>query len=522
MGQVWLACDEETGLDVALKIVAREGKAAERAEREARAAAALRHPRCQRIYALARDPGHVYISYEYIPGKTLRQALAAGELDDRGAVEVAAQVLEARARAHGRGIIHRDVKPSNILLADGPRIDARLLDFGLAQMAEFDSLTAIGDVPGTLGYISPERLLGKSASFSADTWAVGVMLWEALAGSHPFREGGIKDTSRRIQGGAPPLESVRPDAFPPRALQRNRTASALTLNPARRPEAGVLAGELRSLTRKRGQKNAACNPRRESSPRIRILELDPGPRASLPARAPSRRLGSRQSLPFYPAGFPIGLAAIAAMLAFAAPRAGLAFAFVARVFPAREHISLPGSSAILFAALAVPAGWRSPGTTRARACSCSPGRSWRPSADSARSHSRRSSREAACGAPSRQARRCCSQRSSLASGTTGCRSTGRRRRSDWESPAARARARSPTRSGVRCLRILTSSPAPSPSPRPARSFRASAAAGPGPLPSSPPPSLPRSPSSHLRPRFSHSPAPRGSPPPCWGFLHPET
>src|SRR6185437_5107802 len=95
MGHVWLARDEQNGLDVALKIVAREGKAAVRAEREARAAAALRHPRCQRIYALARDPGHIYIAYEYIPGHTMRQALAAGALDDGDAVEVAAQVLEA-------------------------------------------------------------------------------------------------------------------------------------------------------------------------------------------------------------------------------------------------------------------------------------------------------------------------------------------------------------------------------------------------------------------------------------------
>src|SRR5204863_1389521 len=102
MGQVWLACDEETGLDVALKIVAREGKAAARAEREARAAASLRHPRCQRIYALARDSDHVYISYECIPGQTMRHALAAGGLDDRAAVEVAAQVLDALAHAHGR------------------------------------------------------------------------------------------------------------------------------------------------------------------------------------------------------------------------------------------------------------------------------------------------------------------------------------------------------------------------------------------------------------------------------------
>src|SRR5215212_9506131 len=185
MGHVWLARDERSGRDVALKMVGREGKAATRAEREAKAASALRHPRCQRIYSLARDRGHVYIAYEYVPGRTMREAITSGELGDREAVEVAAQVLEALAHAHGRGIVHRDVKPSNVLLAESDVVDVRLLDFGLAQMAEFDTLTALGDVPGTLAYVSPERLLGREATEAADVWAVGVMLWEALAGRHP-------------------------------------------------------------------------------------------------------------------------------------------------------------------------------------------------------------------------------------------------------------------------------------------------------------------------------------------------
>ena len=120
-------------------------------------------------------------------------------------------MLDALAHAHGRGIVHRDVKPSNVLLGEGDAIDVRLLDFGLAQMDEFDTLTAIGDVPGTLTYVSPERLAGEVATPAADVWAVGVMLWEALAGRHPFRASDAAGTSRRIKAGAPPLESVRPD-----------------------------------------------------------------------------------------------------------------------------------------------------------------------------------------------------------------------------------------------------------------------------------------------------------------------
>src|SRR5256885_9127790 len=277
MGHVWLARDEENGLDVALKMVGREGKSAARAERESNAAAPLRHRHCQRIYALARDPGHVYIAYEYVPGRTMRQALAAGELDDRAAVEVAVQVLEALAHAHGRGIVHRDVKPSNVLLAEGGPVDIRLLDFGLAQMAEFDTLTAIGDVPGTLGYVSPERLLGRPATEAADVWAVGVMLWEVLTGHHPFRTDSAGETSSRIQAGAPPLGTVRPDL--PAALQRAVT-SALAPNPARRPSARRFADLLRSDEKKRRKPHprAAITPARErvqAAPRPRALPAGP-------------------------------------------------------------------------------------------------------------------------------------------------------------------------------------------------------------------------------------------------------
>jgi hypothetical protein len=353
MGHVWLARDERSGLDIALKIVAREGKAAARAEREAAAAAALRHPRCQRIYALARDPSHVYIAYEYIPGRTMRETLRAGALDDRAAVEAAAQVCEALAHAHGRGIVHRDVKPSNVLLREAAgahrphsKIDIRLLDFGLAQMAEFDTLTAHGDVPGTLAYISPERLLGRNATPAADVWSVGVMLWEALAGQHPFWEGGPSGTSRRIQEGAPPLESLRPDL--PAAL-RDVVAGALLVNPALRPTAGRLADELRSLPKRRRRGKGGDDTRAPSAPRTRAATLVPG-RLVPGALAGVTSGWVAATLPFYPAQWPLGLASAGAALGFAAPRAGLAFTLAAAFFPL-ANISL--GLALVYAALAI-------------------------------------------------------------------------------------------------------------------------------------------------------------------------
>jgi hypothetical protein len=348
MGQVWLARDERSGLDVALKIVAREGKTGHRAEREARAAASLRHDRCQRILSLARDPSHVYIAYEYIPGRTLREAMRAGEIDDRAALQVAAQISDALAHAHGRGIVHRDVKPSNVLLAESAEIDVRLLDFGLAQMAEFDTLTALGDIPGTLAYISPERLQGLTATSAADVWGVGVLLWEALAGEHPFWGGDMVETSRRIQHGAPGLETLRPD-LPDHVLET--VASALLVNPQRRPSADRLAAQLRNLPKRRkkggsrgsGTRSIAAARTDTAALGARLL---PGALAGLASGWVAARL------PFYPAGWPLPIAAAGAALGFTAPRVGLLFALTVGFFPL-ANISL--GLGILYGALA--AGW---------------------------------------------------------------------------------------------------------------------------------------------------------------------
>ena len=252
--------------------------------------------------------------------------MRAGELDDRGAIEAAAQIADALAHAHGKGIVHRDVKPSNVLLAESDGIDVRLLDFGLAQMAEFDTLTALGDIPGTLAYISPERLHGLTATTAADIWGLGVLLWEALAGEHPFWEGDLAETSRRIQQGAPPLESLRPD-LPAHVLET--VASALLVNPQRRPGAERLAEELRSLPKRRRKKAGGSKPAAPArpSPAAVAERALPGALAGIASGWVALRL------PFYPAGWPLPLAAAAAALGFAAPRAGLLFALTVAFFP---------------------------------------------------------------------------------------------------------------------------------------------------------------------------------------------
>jgi hypothetical protein len=341
MGHVWLARDEQSGLDVAPKIVAREGKSGHRAEREARAASSLRHPHCQRILALARDPSHVYIAYEYVPGRTMREALRAGELDDRATLEVCGQIADALAHAHRRGIVHRDVKPSNVLLAESAEIDVRLLDFGLAQMAEFDTLTALGDIPGTLAYISPERLQGLPATPAADVWGLGVVLWEALAGEHPFWGGDLVETSRSIQEGAPPLETLRPD-LPRHVLET--VSGALVANPQRRPTAERLASELRNLPRRRRKTTAGPAAPPRSFAEIAKERLLPGALAGIASGWVAA------ALPFYPAGWPLGLAAAASALGFASPRAGLLFTLLTAFFPL-ANISV--GLALVYAALAV-------------------------------------------------------------------------------------------------------------------------------------------------------------------------
>jgi hypothetical protein len=342
-GTVWLARDEKTGLEVALKIIAKEGRAAPRAEREAEAATRLRHPHCLRAYGLESDDKHLYIPYEYVPGSTLRQAMRAGELGDEGAVEAGAQILEALAFAHAQGIVHRDVKPSNVLVVDGGDVSVRLFDFGLAQLADAETLTAVGEVPGTLAYISPERLLGETAGPPADVWAVGVLLWEALSGHHPFWRASPLETGEVIKSGAPSIGEARPDLREHLVTAVDRAGA---LDPAPRTSAPGQCKQLRAVWRERAPKRKRPKAQVRIAPRRALVQ------SGAPALAALVAGWAAAALPFYPARWPLLLAAVAAALMAARARLGLVFTLAVPVFPL-GNVSL--GLALAYAGLAV--GW---------------------------------------------------------------------------------------------------------------------------------------------------------------------
>ncbi len=370
-GSVWLACDEQTGLDVALKIVPREGKRAARATREMEAASRLRHVRCVRAYRFGEDHGHVYISYEYVRGRTMRERIRSGELRSRDAVEAAAQVLDALAHAHGQGIVHRDVKPSNVMLEDGPAVSVKLLDFGLAQFGDGDTLTNVGDVPGTLAYIAPERLAGSDATTRSDVWSVGVLLWEALVGDHPFWGVPLQQVAATIAAGAPPLAEKRPDL--PRGVTEAVDA-ALDLDPARRPSADELAARLRVALEPRRRSPARTSRSRGRTQRVGGRSRAVGARGLRPgvnrridagsitgvATATTATAIGATLLPFWPVPLVLALAALGGVAALVRPRAALAIVLFAPVFPLGNLARGAALAYLALALLGLLVAWRAP------------------------------------------------------------------------------------------------------------------------------------------------------------------
>ncbi|MGA9372341.1 MAG: serine/threonine-protein kinase [Solirubrobacterales bacterium] len=237
-GTVYRAWDERLQRPVAVKVIDREHGAL-RVTREAQAVARLAHRNIATLYELASDGERAFLVSELIEGDTLRAMGRRGELTDRLVARVGADSAAALTCAHRAGVVHRDVKPENILV--GAAEEAKLVDFGIARIAGERSLTATGAVVGTLAYMAPEQADGLRPGPSADVYSLSLTLYECLCGEHPLVRESPAATARAIGEPIASLSAVRPDL--PEAMTEAIDA-ALDPDPELRPLASELGAAL--------------------------------------------------------------------------------------------------------------------------------------------------------------------------------------------------------------------------------------------------------------------------------------
>ena len=300
MGVVWRARDQLLDRDVAVKEVqiaetlteVERANAYQRTLREAKTAARLNHPGVVTVYDVAEDGGAPWIVMQLVHAQSLDQVLAAsGPLSPRRAAEVGRQLLSALSVAHAAGVMHRDVKPSNVLLGRDDR--AVLTDFGIATFQGDPRLTQTGMVMGSPGFTAPERIRGEDASPASDLWSLGATLFAAVEGHGPFekRGGAITTMSAIINEDAP--------AAPTAGALGPVIAALLHREPSDRPDAStatrMITDVLPLLPTRTGDEPATClprwppHPRPRSRPRLRLrLRLRPGLRLRLRLAGRSR------------------------------------------------------------------------------------------------------------------------------------------------------------------------------------------------------------------------------------------
>jgi non-specific serine/threonine protein kinase len=230
MGVVYKARDTKLGRQVALKFLPAEWSHDEQVKqrfiREAQAASATDHPNICPVHSIeSTADDQLFIVMAYCDGQTLKQRLEKGPLGIDESLWVATQVADGLAKAHAQGVVHRDVKPGNLMLTED---GVRILDFGLAKFADSLQLTLAGSMIGTVAYMSPEQARGEEADARSDIWALGVVLYQMLTGELPFKGGYAEAVSHAIRTEEPaPLRSknasvsIDVDTFVLRALKKN-------------------------------------------------------------------------------------------------------------------------------------------------------------------------------------------------------------------------------------------------------------------------------------------------------------
>ncbi len=281
MGEVYRARDPRLNRDVAIKVLpasySEDPDRLRRFEHEAKAAGVLNHPNITGVYDFGQADGAPYVVQELLEGETLRAALAGGSLSPRRAVDYAIGIAHGLAAAHEKGIVHRDLKPENLFVTNDGQI--KILDFGLAKLTEpagggsqtnlptAAPATEPGMVLGTLGYMSPEQVRGKTADHRSDIFSFGAILYEMLSGKRAFHGDSAADTMSAILKEDPPELSVTNQNVSP-ALERI-IRHCLEKTPERRlHSAHDLAFELEALTQTSVTATAAL-PRRPSSRLLR-------------------------------------------------------------------------------------------------------------------------------------------------------------------------------------------------------------------------------------------------------------
>ncbi|MFI0445024.1 Stk1 family PASTA domain-containing Ser/Thr kinase [Actinomadura sp. 6N118] len=237
MATVYVARDIRLDREIALKVMhshlAADDDFVRRFIGEAKAAAALSHPNVVAVYDQRTDGEHVFLVMEYVPGRTLRDLLdERGRLGPREALEILQPVLAALGAAHRSGLVHRDVKPENVLITDDGQI--KVADFGLARAESASKMTQTGLIIGTVGYLSPEQVLKGSADVRSDVYAAGVLLFELITGFLPHQgDSPLAVAYKHVNESVPAPSTVVPGLTPEIDLLVTRSTSH---DPARRPQ----------------------------------------------------------------------------------------------------------------------------------------------------------------------------------------------------------------------------------------------------------------------------------------------